>query len=143
SEGTTWQLLEDYQFRRIHTFLDPSSDPLGAGYHITQATIAMGSGGWSGRGFMQGTQSRLNFLPEKHTDFVFTTLAEEFGFTGSLTLLGLFALVVIFCWLSAMSNRDRFGALLTGGVGTTFFLFVAVNIAMVTGLIPVVGEIGR
>src|SRR5690606_31088012 len=109
SEGTTWQLLEDYQFRRIHTFLDPSSDPLGAGYHITQATIAMGSGGWSGRGFMQGTQSRLNFLPEKHTDFVFTTLAEEFGFTGSLTLLGLFALVVIFCWLSAMSNRDRFG----------------------------------
>ncbi|HLS58612.1 MAG TPA: FtsW/RodA/SpoVE family cell cycle protein, partial [Paracoccaceae bacterium] len=89
--------------------------------------------------FMQGTQSRLNFLPEKHTDFVFTTLAEEFGFTGSLTLLGLFALVVIFCWLSAMSNRDRFGALLTGGVGTTFFLFVAVNIAMVTGLIPVVG----
>jgi len=139
SEGTTWQLLEDYQFRRIHTFLDPSSDPLGAGYHITQATIAMGSGGWSGRGFMQGTQSRLNFLPEKHTDFVFTTLAEEFGFTGSLTLLGLFALVVIFCWLSAMSNRDRFGALLTGGVGTTFFLFVAVNIAMVTGLIPVVG----
>lgn len=139
SEGTSWQLLEDYQFRRIHTFLDPSSDPLGAGYHITQATIAMGSGGWSGRGFMQGTQSRLNFLPEKHTDFVFTTLAEEFGFTGSVTLLAFFALVVAFCWLSAISNRDRFGALLTAGIGTTFFLFVAVNIAMVTGLIPVVG----
>ncbi len=139
SEGTTWQILEDYQFRRIHTFFDPSSDPLGAGYHITQATIAMGSGGWSGRGFMQGTQSRLNFLPEKHTDFVFTTLAEEFGFTGSVTLLALFSLVVVFCWLSAMSNRDRFGALLTAGVGTTFFLFFAVNIGMVTGLLPVVG----
>jgi rod shape determining protein RodA len=105
SEGTDWQLLKDYQFRRIHTFLDPSTDPLGAGYHITQATIAMGSGGWQGRGFMQGTQSRLNFLPEKHTDFVFTTLAEEFGFTGSATLLGLYALVVVFCFASAIANR--------------------------------------
>ena len=80
SRGTTWQLLKDYQFRRIDTFLDPSSDPLGAGYHITQSKISLGSGGWTGRGFMQGTQSRLNFLPEKHTDFIFTTLAEEFGF---------------------------------------------------------------
>jgi rod shape determining protein RodA len=139
SEGTDWQLLKDYQFRRIHTFLDPSQDPLGAGYHITQATIAMGSGGWSGRGFMQGTQSRLNFLPEKHTDFVFTTLAEEFGFTGSMALLGLYALIVAFCLASAMANRDRFGAILTAGIGVTFFLFFAVNIAMVTGLIPVVG----
>jgi rod shape determining protein RodA len=139
SEGTEWQLLKDYQFRRIHTFLDPSTDPLGAGYHITQATIAMGSGGWQGRGFMQGTQSRLNFLPEKHTDFVFTTLAEEFGFTGSATLLGLYALVVVFCFASAIGNRDRFGAILTAGIGATFFLFFSVNIAMVTGLVPVVG----
>jgi rod shape determining protein RodA len=139
SEGTDWQLLKDYQFRRVHTFLDPATDPLGAGYHITQATIAMGSGGWSGRGFMQGTQSRLNFLPEKHTDFVFTTLAEEFGFTGSATLLGLYALVVVLCIASAVSNRDRFGSILTAGIGATFFLFFSVNIAMVTGLVPVVG----
>jgi len=84
SRGESWQLLKDYQYRRIDTFLDPASDPLGAGYHITQSKIALGSGGWTGRGFMQGTQSRLNFLPEKHTDFIFTTLAEEFGFMGSM-----------------------------------------------------------
>ncbi len=139
SQGTDWQLLEDYQYRRIFTFLDPAADPLGAGYHITQAKIAMGSGGVSGRGFMQGTQSRLNFLPEKHTDFIFTTLAEEFGFTGSIMLLGLYALVVIFCFVSAISNRNRFGALLTAGIGVTFFLFFAVNMGMVMGLMPVVG----
>jgi rod shape determining protein RodA len=139
SEGTTWQLLHDYQFRRIHTFLDPSSDPLGSGYHITQATIAMGSGGWSGRGFMQGTQSRLNFLPEKHTDFVFTTLAEEFGFTGSIALLTLYALVIAFAYAAAIANRDRFGALVTVGVASTFFLFFSVNMGMVAGLLPVVG----
>ena len=139
SQGTSWQLLEDYQFRRIFTFLDPSQDPLGAGYHITQAKIAMGSGGLSGRGFMQGTQSRLNFLPEKHTDFIFTTLAEEFGFVGSASLLALYALIVVFCIASAISNRDRFGALLTGGIAVTFFLFFAVNMGMVMGLMPVVG----
>jgi rod shape determining protein RodA len=82
SRGTDWQILKDYQYRRIDAFLDPSIDPLGASYHINQAMIALGSGGWSGRGFMQGTQSRLQFLPEKHTDFIFTTLAEEFGFVG-------------------------------------------------------------
>jgi rod shape determining protein RodA len=87
SRGTPWQVLQDYQYRRIDTFLDPSSDPLGAGYHITQSQIALGSGGWTGRGFMEGTQSRLNFLPEKHTDFIFTTLAEEFGFVGAVSLL--------------------------------------------------------
>jgi len=139
SQGTPWQLLEDYQFRRIFTFLDPAQDPLGAGYHITQAKIAMGSGGLSGRGFMQGTQSRLNFLPEKHTDFIFTTLAEEFGFVGSISLLVLYALIVVFCVFSAISNRDRFGALLTGGIAVTFFLFFAVNMGMVMGLMPVVG----
>ncbi len=139
SQGTPWQLLEDYQFRRIFTFLDPSADPLGAGYHITQAMIAMGSGGLTGKGYMQGTQSRLNFLPEKHTDFIFTTLAEEFGYVGTTTLLILYALIIVFCIASAMSNRDRFGALLTGGIAMTFFLLFAVNMGMVMGLMPVVG----
>ncbi|QDL90679.1 rod shape-determining protein RodA [Paroceanicella profunda] len=139
SQGTDWQLLKDYQFRRISTFLDPSSDPLGAGYHITQSTIAMGSGGLTGRGFMQGTQSRLNFLPEKHTDFIFTTLSEEFGFVGSISLLGLYTLIIALGTLSALTNRDRFGSLVTGGITATFFLYFAINMAMVMGLAPVVG----
>ncbi|SLN68368.1 Rod shape-determining protein RodA [Roseivivax jejudonensis] len=139
SRGTDWQLLKDYQFRRIDTFLDPSTDPLGAGYHITQAKIAMGSGGWTGRGFMQGTQSRLNFLPEKHTDFIFNTLAEEFGFVGGVSLLVLYVLILVFCIISALQNRDRFSSLLTLGIGLTFFLYFAVNMSMVMGLAPVVG----
>ena len=139
SRGTDWQLIKDYQFRRIDTFLDPASDPLGAGYHITQSKIALGSGGWSGKGFMQGTQSRLNFLPEKHTDFIFTTLAEEFGFLGAFSLLVLYGLIILFCIFSAASNKDRFGALLTLGVAATLFLFFAVNMSMVMGLAPVVG----
>ncbi|MGH1425467.1 MAG: rod shape-determining protein RodA [Pseudooceanicola sp.] len=139
SRGTDWQLLKDYQFRRIDTFLDPSQDPLGAGYHITQSKIALGSGGWTGRGFMQGTQSRLNFLPEKHTDFIFTTLAEEFGFIGGVSLLALYALILIFCAHSALTNKSRYGSLLTLGVAMTFFLFFAVNMSMVMGLAPVVG----
>jgi len=136
---TEWQFLQDYQYRRIDTFLDPSSDPLGAGYHITQSKIALGSGGWDGRGFMQGTQSRLNFLPEKHTDFIFTTLAEEFGFVGGISLLTLYTLILAFCVASALRNRDRFASLLTLGIGATFFLFFAVNMSMVMGMIPVVG----
>lgn len=139
SRGTEWQLLKDYQYRRIDTFLDPASDPLGAGYHITQSKIALGSGGWTGRGFMQGTQSRLNFLPEKHTDFIFTTLAEEFGFVGAVSLLVLYVLVIFFCVISAMNNQNRFAALLTLGIALTFFLFFAVNMSMVMGLAPVVG----
>ena len=139
SRDTAWQLLKNYQYTRIDTFLNPDRDPLGAGYHITQAKIALGSGGWTGRGFMQGTQSQLNFLPEKHTDFIFTTLSEEFGFVGSISLLGLYTLVVVFCITSVIGNKDRFSALLTLGIGITFFLFFAVNIAMVTGLAPVVG----
>ena len=139
SRGTDWQLLANYQYRRIDTFLDPSSDPLGAGYHITQSKIALGSGGWTGRGFMQGTQSRLNFLPEKHTDFIFTTLAEEFGFLGAISLLGLYTLIILFCISSAVANRDRFSSLLIFGIATTFFLFFAVNMSMVMGLAPVVG----
>ena len=139
SRGTEWQLLKDYQFRRIDTFLDPSTDPLGAGYHITQAKIAMGAGGWTGRGFMQGTQSRLNFLPEKHTDFIFNTLAEEFGFVGGISLLFLYVLILVFCIISALKNRDRYSSLLILGIGVTFFLFFAVNMSMVMGLAPVVG----
>jgi len=139
SRGTDWQLLKDYQFRRIDTFLNPEADPLGAGYHITQSKIAMGSGGFSGRGFMQGTQTRLNFLPEKHTDFIFTTLAEEFGFIGSASLLALYLAIMVFVVASMVTNRDRFGALMTGGLISTFFLFFAFNMAMVMGLMPVVG----
>ena len=139
SRGTSWQWLQNYQYRRIDTFLNPESDPLGSGYHITQSKIALGSGGWTGRGFMQGTQSRLNFLPEKHTDFIFTTLAEEFGFLGAFSLLALYGLIILFCIVSALANRDRFGALLTLGVAATFFLFFAVNMSMVMGLAPVVG----
>lgn len=140
SRGTDWQLLKDYQYRRIDTFLDPSVDPLGAGYNITQAQIALGSGGWSGRGFMQGTQSRLNFLPEKHTDFIFTVLAEEFGFVGAISLLALYTLIIGFCLYSALSNRDRFGSLLTIGISGTFFVYFAINMGMVMGLLPVVGS---
>lgn len=139
SRGTGWQLLQDYQYRRIDTFLDPSQDPLGAGYHITQSKIALGSGGWTGRGFMQGTQSRLNFLPEKHTDFIFTTLAEEFGFIGGASLLMLYALIILFCVSSALQNRDRYSSLLILGIALNFFLFFAVNMSMVMGLAPVVG----
>jgi len=139
SRGTGWQLLKDYQYRRIDTFLNPSLDPLGSGYHITQSKIALGSGGVSGRGFMQGTQSRLNFLPEKQTDFIFTTLAEEFGYIGSTFLLILYALIMIFSISAAIRNKNRFGALLIGGVAATFFFYFALNMAMVMGLAPVVG----
>ncbi|MBF9045976.1 rod shape-determining protein RodA [Rhodobacterales bacterium LSUCC0031] len=139
SRGTDWQLLQDYQYRRIDTFLNPSNDPLGAGYHITQSQIALGSGGWTGRGFMEGTQSRLNFLPEKHTDFIFTTLAEEFGFVGASSLLVLYLLILVFCISIALSLRDRFAALLVMGIAVAFFLYFAVNMAMVMGLAPVVG----
>ncbi len=139
SKGTAYQILKDYQYRRIETFLDPSSDPLGSGYHITQSKIALGSGGFSGRGYMEGTQSRLNFLPEKHTDFIFTTLAEEFGFVGGITLLVLYILIILCCYVTAMQNRNRFAALLTLGVAATFFFYFSVNMLMVMGLAPVVG----
>lgn len=135
SRGTPWQLLKDYQFKRIDTFLDPTADPLGAGYNVIQSQIALGSGGWSGRGFMQGSQSRLNFLPEKHTDFIFTVLAEEFGFIGAISLLILYTLIVGFCLYSALTNRDRFASLITIGISGTFFLYFAINMATVMGLL--------
>ncbi len=139
SRGSSWQILNNYQYKRIDIFLDPSLDPLGAGYHITQSKIALGSGGVSGRGFMQGPQSQLNFLPEKQTDFIFTTLAEEFGYIGSTLLLVLYTLIMIFAISAAVQNKNRFGALLIGGVAATFFFYFALNMAMVMGLAPVVG----
>lgn len=139
TRGTPWQFLHDYQYRRIDTFLDPSADPLGAGYNIMQAKIALGSGGWGGKGFMQGTQSRLNFLPEKHTDFIFTTLGEEFGFVGAFSLLVLYGLILFFCFTSAMQNKDRFSQLLIIGLAANFFFYLAVNLSMVMGMAPVVG----
>ena len=139
SRDTPWQLLKDYQYKRIDTFLDPSSDPLGAGYHITQSKIALGSGGVSGRGLTQGTQSQLNFLPEKHTDFIFTTLAEELGFVGGISLLVIYVLILVFCLISTLEAKDKYSSLLISGIAMTFFLFFAVNMSMVMGLMPVVG----
>ena len=139
TRGTPWQFLHDYQYKRIDTFLDPSVDPLGAGYNIMQAKIALGSGGLTGKGFMQGTQSRLNFLPEKHTDFIFTTLGEEFGFVGAISLLALYAAILIFLFWAALQNKDRFSSLLIIGIAANFFLYLAVNLAMVMGMAPVVG----
>ncbi|WP_439597318.1 rod shape-determining protein RodA [Falsiroseomonas sp.] len=131
--------LHDYQRARITTFLDPESDPLGAGYNIIQSKIALGSGGFWGKGFLQGTQGHLNFLPEKQTDFIFTMLAEEFGLVGALSVLGLLACVIAFGFLVALRSRHQFGRLLAVGLATNFFMYVFVNIAMVTGAIPVGG----
>ena len=139
TRGTPWQFLHDYQYTRIDTFLNPSADPLGAGYNIIQAKIALGSGGWAGKGFMQGTQSRLNFLPEKHTDFIFTTLGEEFGFVGAFSLLILYSLVLVFLIWAAIQNKDRFSQLMIIGIAVNFFLYLAVNLSMVMGMAPVVG----
>ena len=134
-----WQLLHSYQKQRVMTFLDPESDPLGSGYHIIQSKIAMGSGGIFGKGFLSGTQSHLNFLPEKQTDFIFTMLAEEFGFIGGTSLIGLYAILIFYSIFIAYSCRSKFGRLLAMGLVANFFLYVFINIAMVTGLVPVVG----
>ena len=134
-----WRFLRDYQKTRIYTFLDPDSDPLGAGYHILQSKIALGSGGLFGKGFLLGTQSHLSFLPEKQTDFIFTTLAEEFGLVGGMALLALYALLIAYGFAIALRSRNHFGRLVCLGVVANFFLYVFINIAMVTGLIPVVG----
>ncbi len=134
-----WQFLHEYQRQRILTFLNPESDPLGAGYHILQSKIALGSGGLTGKGFLAGTQSHLNFVPEKQTDFIFTMLAEEFGLLGGLALFTLYALLISYGVAIALHSRNQFGRLLALGLTTTFFVYVFVNIAMVMGLIPVVG----
>jgi len=139
SAPVAWQFLHEYQRRRVLTFLNPESDPLGAGYHIIQSKIAFGSGGISGRGFMQGTQGHLNFLPEMQTDFIFTMLSEEFGLIGGLALLGLYVILLAYGIAISLRSRSHFGCLLGMGVTITFFLYVFINMAMVMGLIPVVG----
>lgn len=134
-----WSNLHAYQRQRLETFLNPESDPLGAGYHIIQSKIAFGAGGLTGRGFMRGTQSQLDFLPEKHTDFIFTMIGEEWGFVGCAVILIVFALILInLLWLS-FSARTPFARLLAFGTGVTIFTYMFINIAMVTGLVPVVG----
>jgi rod shape determining protein RodA len=134
-----WSMLRDYQKSRLYTFLDPEGDPLGAGYHILQSKIALGSGGLFGKGFLQGTQSHLSFLPEKQTDFIFTMIAEEFGLIGGLVLLALYVLVLVYAFAIALRSRSQFGQLLALGIATNFFLYAFINTAMVVGLIPVVG----
>ncbi len=134
-----WQFLHAYQQQRVMTLFNPENDPLGAGYHILQSKIALGSGGLFGRGFLQGSQSHLNFLPEKQTDFVFTMLAEEFGMVGGLVLLGLYAVLMIYGLAIAIRSRNQFGRLLAVGIACNIFLYIFINIAMVMGLIPVVG----
>ena len=134
-----WAMLREYQRNRILTFIDPERDPLGAGYHILQSKIALGSGGLFGKGLLEGTQSHLNFLPEKQTDFIFTMLAEELGMVGCLALLGLYALTLLIAFAIALRSQSLFGRMLGMGVAITFFLYVFINVAMVTGLVPVVG----
>jgi rod shape determining protein RodA len=134
-----WQFLREYQQKRILTFLNPESDPLGSGYHILQSKIALGSGGIFGKGFLMGSQSHLNFLPEKQTDFIFTMLAEEFGMVGASALIGLYVLVLAYGFAIAIRARSQFGRLVALGVTTTLFLYLFINVAMVMGLIPVVG----
>jgi rod shape determining protein RodA len=134
-----WDHLRDYQKARILTFLNPENDPQGAGYHILQSMIAFGSGGVFGKGYLQGTQSHLNFLPERQTDFIFTMLAEEFGMIGGLLLLGLYTMIFIYGFAIAFSCRNHFGRMLAIGLTANMFLYVFINMAMVMGLIPVVG----
>jgi len=134
-----WEKLHDYQKERILTFIDPDRDPLGSGYHILQSKIAIGSGGFTGKGYMQGTQTQLNFLPEKHTDFIFTMFSEEMGFIGAAVLLTLYLLVLVFITYMALRCRSTFARLVAAGMGLCLFAYVFINVAMVTGLVPVVG----
>jgi rod shape determining protein RodA len=134
-----WQFLHAYQKQRIFTFLNPENDPLGSGYHILQSKIALGSGGMFGKGFLEGTQSHLNFLPEKQTDFIFTMLAEEFGLIGGVGLIALYGLLIAYGIFIAFRCRSQFARLLAMGLSVNFFLYVFINIAMVMGILPVVG----
>ena len=134
-----WHFLREYQQNRVLTFLDPERDPLGAGYHIIQSKIALGSGGVFGKGFLKGTQSHLNFLPEKHTDFIFTMLSEEFGMVGAVFVILLNMLIIAYSFAFALRSTSYFGKLLAIGLATNFFLYVCINTAMVLGLLPVVG----
>ena len=132
-------LMRDYQRQRVLTFLNPESDPLGSGYHIIQSKIAIGSGGLEGKGWLHGTQSQLEFLPERHTDFIFAVLSEEFGLIGVLLLLCIYLFIISRCMVIASRAQDSYGKLVAGSFTLTFFVYVFVNIGMVSGLLPVVG----
>lgn len=134
-----WHYMHDYQRRRVLTFINPESDPLGAGYHIIQSKIAIGSGGIYGKGWLNGTQSHLDFLPERSTDFIFSVLAEEFGLFGELLLLSIYAFILFRCIRIAARARDTYSRILAGSLALTFFVYVFVNVGMVSGLLPVVG----
>ena len=134
-----WEFMHEYQRNRVRTFLDPENDPLGHGYHIMQSKIALGSGGLFGKGFLMGSQSHLNFLPEKQTDFIFTMLAEEFGMVGGLGFMMLYALLLVYGYVIAMRCRHQFGRLVAMGLTVNLFLYMFINIGMVMGLMPVVG----
>ena len=136
---TGWSFLHDYQRRRIFTFLNPEGDPRGSGYHIIQSKIAIGSGSFTGKGFMKGTQSQLAFLPERHTDFAFSVFAEEWGFVGTAVLIILYLLIIIWGIYIARRASDRFGMYLAVGITAMLFWHIIVNLGMVTGLLPVVG----
>jgi len=134
-----WQFMHDYQKQRVLTLFDPGSDPLGSGYHIIQSTIAIGSGGIYGKGWLNGTQSQLDFLPERTTDFIFAVFAEEFGIMGAIVLLVIYAFIIIRGLYIAANAQDSFGRLLAGSLSMTFFVYLFVNVGMVSGILPVVG----
>ncbi|MDH5711976.1 MAG: rod shape-determining protein RodA [Gammaproteobacteria bacterium] len=134
-----WQMMHDYQKQRVLTLLNPESDPLGTGYHIIQSKIAIGSGGLYGKGWLNGTQSQLDFLPERHTDFIFAVFAEEFGMMGAIVLLALYMFIVLRGLYIASKAQDSFGRLLAGSLSLTFFVYLFVNVGMVSGILPVVG----
>jgi len=134
-----WQFMHDYQKQRVLTLFDPGSDPLGSGYHIIQSTIAIGSGGIYGKGWLNGTQSQLDFLPERTTDFIFAVFAEEFGIMGAIVLLSVYAFIIVRGLYIAANAQDSFGRLLAGSLSMTFFVYLFVNVGMVSGILPVVG----
>jgi rod shape determining protein RodA len=134
-----WQFLHDYQKNRILTFFNPERDPLGSSYNVIQSKIAIGSGGFFGKGFLKGSQSQLQFLPEHQTDFIFTMLCEEWGMLGGMLLLTVFAILIFYCYIIGINARSKFGNLLALGITSMFFLHVFINIGMVMGLLPAVG----
>ncbi|MDA9748979.1 rod shape-determining protein RodA, partial [Pelagibacteraceae bacterium] len=131
--------LKPYQRDRLISFLNPEEDALGMGYQLIQSKIALGSGGFAGKGFMEGTQSYLQYLPEKQTDFIFTLIGEEFGFIGTMFIIFLFILIITICFYISIKSNHIFGRILSIGVGTNIFIYVIMNISMVSGLMPVVG----
>jgi rod shape determining protein RodA len=137
--GLLWKHLKDYQKKRLTMFLSPESDPSGAGYHIIQSKIAIGSGSLTGKGFLHGTQSQLSFLPERHTDFIFSVISEEWGFIGSITVLAVYLFIVLWGIETAQKSKDRFGSLLAVGAVAMIFFHIVINIGMTVGIMPVVG----